>query len=136
MPLNRTGIAEVIAEEGFGRLWRRPQALRGAPRREELPRTGVIDFEQWPQRVQTKHAGLLLCVPDLVALDVPGIVTAASYPSTTVIPAVSSVLSLLALKLANLRRVSHVEDLATDHGAALFAGLSSLPKTTALTSYS
>jgi hypothetical protein len=134
--LNRTGIAEVIAEEGFGRLWRRPQALRGAPRREQLPRTGVIDFEQWPERVDTKHAGLLLCLPDLVALDLPAIVAAAGYPGTSVIPALSSILSLLALKLANIRRTSHVEDLATDHGAALFAGLSSLPKTTALTSYS
>jgi hypothetical protein len=136
MPLNRTGIAEVIAEEGFGRLWRRPEVLRGAPRREQLPRTGAIDFQQWPDRVATKHAGLLLCVPDLVALDLPGIVAEAGYPSTTVIPAVSSILSLLALKLANVRRVSHVEDIATDHGAALFAGLSSLPKTTALSSYS
>jgi len=134
--LNRTGIAEVIAQEGFERLWRRPEALRGAPRRESLPRTGVIDFETWPERVETKHAGLLLCIPDLVALDFPGIVAAAGYPGTTVIPAVSSILSLLALKLANVRRVSHVEDIATDHGAALFAGLSSLPKTTALASYS
>jgi hypothetical protein len=75
-------------------------------------------------------------VPDLVALDLPGIVAAAGYPGTTVIPAVCSILSLLALKLAHVRRVSHVEDIATDHGAALFAGLSSLPKTTALTSYS
>jgi len=136
MSLNRTGIAEVIAEAGFGRLWRRPEALRGAPRREQLPRTGVIDFERWPERVQTKHAGLLLCIPDLVALDLPAIVAAAGYPGTTVIPAISSILSLLALKLANIRRTSHVEDVATDHGAALFAGLSSLPKTTALTSYS
>ncbi len=136
MPLNRTGIAEVISEEGFGRLWRRPEALRGVPRREPLPRTGVIDFEVWPERVVTKHAGLLLCVPDLVALDLPAIVTAAGYPSTTVIPAISSILSLLALKLANIRGVSHVEDIATDPGAALFAGLSSLPKTTALSSYS
>jgi hypothetical protein len=134
--LNRTGIAEVIAEEGFERLWRRPEALRGAPRREQLPRTGVIDFEQWPERVETKHAGLLLCMPDLVALDLPAIVKAAGYPGTSVIPAVSSILSLLALKLANIRRTSHVEDIATDHGAALFAGLSSLPKTTALSSYS
>ena len=74
--LNRTGIAEVIAQEGFERLWRRPEALRGAPRRESLPRTGVIDFETWPERVETKHAGLLLCIPDLVALDLPGIVAA------------------------------------------------------------
>ena len=136
MPLNRTGIAEVIAEEGFERLWRRPEVLRGAPRREQLPRTGVIDFDTWPERVDTKHAGLLLCLPDLVALDLPAIVKAAGYPGTSVIPAVSSVLALLALKLASIRRTSHVEDLATDHGAALFAGLSSLPKTTALTSYS
>jgi hypothetical protein len=136
MPLNRTGIAEVIAEEGFERLWRRPEVLRGAPRREQLPRTGVIDFDTWPDRIETKHAGLLLCLPDLVALDLPAIVKAAGYPGTSVIPAVSSVLSLLALKLASIRRTSHVEDLATDHGAALFAGLSSLPKTTALQSYS
>jgi hypothetical protein len=136
MALNRTGISEVVAEEGYGRLWRRPQALRGAPRRETLPRTAVIDFRDWPERVLTKHAGLLLCVPDLVALDLPAIVTAAGYPGTSVIPAISSVLSLLALKLANIRRTSHVEDLATDHGAALFTGLSSLPKTTALSGYS
>ena len=134
--LNRTGIAEVIAEEGFERLWRRPEMLHGAPRRESLPPTGVIDFQKWPDRVETKHAGLLLCIPDLVALDLPGIVVAAGYPGTTVIPALCSILTLLALKLANIRRVSHVEDLATDHGAALFAGLSSLPKTTALASYS
>ena len=68
--LNRTGIAEVIAEEGFARLWRRPEVLRGAPAREQLPRTGVIDFEQWPERVLTKHAGLLLCMPDLVRVSV------------------------------------------------------------------
>lgn len=135
-PLNRTGISEVVAEEGFPRLWRRPEAARGEPRRERLPRTGIIDWDQFPRRCETRHAGLLLAVPDLVALDLPGLVAAAGYPGTTVIPALSSVLSLLALKLASTRRVSHVEDLACDPGAALFAGLSSLPKTTALTTYS
>jgi transposase-like protein len=135
-PLNRTGIAEVIAEEGFGRLWRRPEALRGAPRRELLPRAGRIDFQALPGRCQATHAGLLLAVPDLVALDLPGLVAAAGYPGTSVIPALSYLLSLLALKLASIRRVSHVEDLALDPGAALLAGLSSLPKTAALHSYS
>src|SRR6266540_1875104 len=135
-PLNRTGIAEVVAEEGFGRLWRRPEALRGAPRRETLPRAGIIDWQALPERCQAKHAGLLLAVPDLVALDLPALVAAAGYPGTSVIPAVSYLLSLLALKLASIRRVSHVEDLALDPGAALLAGLSSLPKTAALASYS
>jgi DDE family transposase len=49
---------------------------------------------------------------------------------------VSSVLSLLALKLVGVRRVSHVDDLAADPAAGLFAGLVALPKATALTTYS
>ena len=136
LKLNRTGVAEVLAEEGFPRLWARPYAERGLPRRQAQPRTGVLDFGQWPERVDTKLAGLLLTIPDLVALDLPALVKAAGYPGTTVIPALSSVLSLLALKLTGTRRVSHVEELATDPGAALFAGLTSLPKATALTTYS
>ena len=134
--LNRTGVAEVLAEEGFPRLWPRPHAERGLPRREAQPRTSVVDFAQWPGHIDTQFAGLLLTIPDLVALDLPGLVRAAGYPGTTVIPALSSVLSLLALKLTGTRRVSHVEELATDPGAALFAGLTSLPKATSLTTYS
>lgn len=135
-PLNRTGVAEVLAEEGFARLWPRPHAERGLPRRETLPRARVVEFDTWPERCETKLAGLLLAVPELVALDLPALIAAAGYPGTTVIPAVSSVLSLLALKLVGMRRVSHVEDLAADPGAALFAGLAALPKATALTQYS
>jgi hypothetical protein len=37
-PLNRTGIAEVIADEGLPRLWRRPDAERGGVQREIQPR--------------------------------------------------------------------------------------------------
>jgi transposase len=135
-PLNRTGVAEVLAEEGFQRLWPRPHAERGLPRREAPTRTAVIDFAALPARAETKLAGLLLVIPDLLALDLPGLVAAAGYPGTTVIPALSSILSLLALKLTGTRRVSHVEDCANDPAAALFAGLSSLPKATALSTYS
>jgi hypothetical protein len=53
------------------------------------------------------------------------------------VPAVSWILSLLALKLTRTRRVSHVDDLLlSDPAAALFAGLSTLPKKSALTDYS
>jgi hypothetical protein len=135
-PLNRTGVAEVLAEEGFARLWPRPFSERGLPRRDTPPRATVIDFDEWPARCDTKLAGLLLAVPELVALDAPGMVAAAGYPGTRVIPAIGSVLSLLALKLVGVRRVSHVEDLAADPAAGLFAGLVALPKATALTTYS
>jgi len=46
------------------------------------------------------------------------------------------VLSLLALKATGRRRVSHVDDVATDPALATFAGLEWLPKATALGTYS
>jgi transposase len=135
-PLNRTGVAEVLAEAGFPRLPVRPPAERGAPYRDHPRRAQRLDFAELPDRAPTKVAGLLLAVPELVALDLPALVAAAGYPGSTVIPATNYLLSLLALKLVGIRRVSHVDDLAADPAAALFAGLTALPKTTALTSYS
>jgi hypothetical protein len=39
------GIAAALtAEAGLPRLWRRPDAERGGPRREVLPRAEVLDF--------------------------------------------------------------------------------------------
>jgi hypothetical protein len=135
-PLNRTGIAEVIGDEGLPRLWRRPDAVRGGPAREIQARAETLDFAALPERAETRLAGLLLTIPDLIALGIPDMVTAAGYPSTPKIPALSYVLSLLALKLTSTRRVSHVYDIAADPGAALLAGLTALPKATALTTYS
>jgi hypothetical protein len=135
-PLNRTGIAEVIADEGLPRLWRRPDAGRGGPAREIQSRAEALDLTSLPERAETRLAGLLLAIPDLIALGVPDMAAAAGYPSTPKIPALSYVLSLLALKLTSTRRVSHVYDIAADPGAALLAGLTALPKATALTTYS
>ena len=135
-PLNRTGVAEVLAEAGFARLPVRPPAERGAPYRDHPRRAGPLDFAALASSAESKVAGLLLAVPELVALDLPGLVKGAGYPGTSVIPATNYVLSLLALKLVGLRRVSHVDDLAADPGAGLFAGLVALPKATALTTYS
>ena len=44
-PLNRTGIAEVIADEGLPRMCRRrPDAERGGPAREIQARAETLDF--------------------------------------------------------------------------------------------
>ena len=102
-----------------------------------LPRTAKLDFASWPATVETGKAGLLLLIPDLVALDLPALVKPGGYPGTRVVPATSWLLSLLALKLTRTRRVSHVDDLLlADPAASLFAGLATLPKKTALTDYS
>jgi hypothetical protein len=140
-PLGRTGVSGILREEGFGRLLRGPApeastspATSGRDTR--LPAAAVTDFAALPARAHTTMAGLLLAIPDLVALDLPALAAAAGYPGTRVIPAASWLLSLLALKLTATRRVSHVDDLLTDPAPALLAGLSILPKKTALTDYS
>src|SRR6266498_1907882 len=140
-PLNRTGVGQILAQEGFGRLLRHPEpeasSSPATPGRDtNLPPAKVIDFAAFPGRADTRLAGLLLAVPDLLALDLPALARAAGYPGTRVIPAVSWLLSLLALKLTGTRRVSHVDDLLDDPAAGLFAGLAVLPKKSALTSYS
>ena len=140
-PLNRTGVGQILAEEGFARLLRGPapeaSTSPATPGRDtQLPRAAVIDFAAFPARAETRLAGLLLAIPDLVALDLPALTCAAGYPGTSVIPATSWLLSLLALKLTGTRRVSHVDDLLTDPASALFAGLAVLPKKSALTDYS
>ena len=141
MPLNRTGAGQILAEEGFGRLLRHPEPEASVSpatpgRATNLPPARVIDFAAFPATASTRLAGLLLAVPDLVALDLPALARKAGYPGTKVIPAVSWLLSLLALKLTATRRVSHVDDLLDDPASALFAGLAILPKKSALTSYS
>jgi transposase len=134
--LNRTGISEILAEEGFGRLKMRPYRERVLPRRGQLPVAKLLDFDELPKVSDTLAAGLFLAIPELVALDLPGMVKTARYPGTSAIPALNYVLSLLAVKMEGMRRVSHVDDLAADSGAGLFAGLNALPKKSALTDYS
>ncbi|MGH3155851.1 MAG: hypothetical protein ACRDNF_04640, partial [Streptosporangiaceae bacterium] len=139
--LHRASVGQILAEEGFGRLLRGPGSRASASpvtagRDTRLPKAGVLDFGAFPARADTKLAGLLLVIPDLTALDLPALIKAAGYPGTAAIPAASRILSLLALKLTATRRVSHVDDLLCDPGSALFAGLSILPKKSALTDYS
>ena len=140
-PLGRTAVSDILREEGFGRLLRGPApeastspATSGRDTR--LPAAAVTDFAALPARVHTTMAGLLLAIPDLVALDLPALAAAAGYPGSKAIPATGYLLALLALKLTATRRVSHVDDLLCDPAPALFAGLSILPKKTALTDYS
>ncbi len=141
IPLGRTAVSDILREEGFGRLLRGPEAEASASpatsgRDTRLPAAAVTGFAALPERCYTAMAGLLLTIPDLVALDLPAMIKAAGYPGSKAIPATGYLLSLLALKLTATRRVSHVDDLLCDPAPALLAGLSVLPKKTALTDYS
>ncbi len=135
-PLGRTAIWEVVGEEGLGRLpVEAPQTASGALL---APKAQRLQAGDWPQEgtVSSEHAGLFLLVPELLELDVPALLAAADYPGTQQLTAVNSLLALLALKLYERRRRSHVYDVVHDTALGVFCGLSALPKRSHLSGYS
>ena len=139
-PLSRTAVWEILGEAGLARMPKPAAAAKPSPGPERLaaPKVRVLADDQWPEAdsVQTAHAGLFLLIGELVALDLPGLVKAAGWPSTSQLQALRSVLSLIALKLCGRRRRSHVRDIVHDPALGTFAGLNVLPKTWHLGTYS
>jgi hypothetical protein len=106
-PLSRTAVWEILGEAGLARMPKPAAAPEPAaePERLQAPKVRVLQDDQWPTTgsMPTAHAGLLLLVPELIALDLPELVNAAGWPSTSQLPALRSVLSLIALKLSGRR---------------------------------
>jgi hypothetical protein len=86
--------------------------------------------------VRTPVAGIFLFLPLLARLRFDHLVAQAGYPGSEMIPATAALLSLLALKLLDKERRSHISDFNCDEGLGLFAGLNVLPKTAYATEYS
>jgi hypothetical protein len=84
----------------------------------------------------TRLAGLFLFLPLLARVQFDHLVRQAGYPGSKMIPAPSALLSLLALKLLDKERRSHIDDFNFDEALGLFAGLNILPKKSYATAYS
>lgn len=131
-------IHQILGAEGFAKLPRRrdeerPSILRPEPA--EIADIRELDWRKF-SRFETEGGGLFVFLPQLMAWELPRRVREAGLPGSEMIPALQSVLSMLALKLTGKERLSHVMDVCSDPGFALFAGLNVLPKTTALSTYS
>ena len=64
------------------------------------------------------------------------LIVAAAYPGSEMVPAPAAISALLALKLLDKERRSHIDDFNTDEALGLFAGLNVLPKKSFATDYS
>lgn len=132
-------VERVLAEEGFAKLPRRiglkiGRTVKGAevPLKSERITVGHLEG----QRLDSESAGIFLFAPFLEKFQVWDLIVQAGLPGSQMIPAVSYLLSFLALKLLGTERYAHVGDHAFDPGLGLFAGLNVLPKCTALSTYS
>ncbi len=132
-------VERVLAEEGYDKLPRRTALKVGltvkratVPDKAQAVSLGSLDGQSF----DSAAAGIFLFAPFLGQIDLPGIVRSAGLPGTKLIPALSYLLSFLAVKLLGTERYAHVGDHAFDPGLGLFAGLNVLPKCTAMSTYS
>jgi hypothetical protein len=93
-------------------------------------------FQDHTPPLQTRVAGLFVFWPLLTQLGFGELVEQAGYPGSGMVPATSALLSLLALKLIDKERRSHISDFNFDEALGIFAGLNVLPKATFATDYS
>jgi len=135
-PVSAQTVWTILDAEGIGRLVRDEVGARGTPSRLDPVKARSLPAWPAPTRLPCDHAGLLLLLPAMVDLDLPGLVAAAGYPGTRVISAWQSMGTLLLAKCARKARTHHIDALTDDAGLALMLGLTALPKATHLGSYS
>ena len=114
-----------------------PSAGRARPGPETPDVADCRELNLEPGRaIRSRVAGVLLFLPLLARLGFDRLVTEAGYPGSGMIPATSALLSLLALKLLDKERRSHIDDFNCDEVIGLFAGLNVSPKKSFATAYS
>jgi hypothetical protein len=118
----------------------RPRGCRPAPAPARPEQPATADCRQLSlapgRRLRTRVAGLFLFLPLLARLGFDRLVAQAGYPGSRMVPAASALLSLLALKLLDKERKSHIGDFSFDEAVGLFAGLNAPPKKSYATDYS
>jgi transposase len=138
LTLSHTVIHQILREEGFARLPRRRNDHQSMVIQPDSPVTADVRALDWNAlgSFETQAGGLFVFVPTLVAWAFDTWIQRARLPGSQMIPALNSMLSMVALKLTGRERLSHVMDIGNDSGFSLFAAINVLPKTTALSTYS
>jgi len=125
----------VKAELDSGRIPGLTEDLPAAPQVPAIADVRELDLSEG-RALYSRVAGVFLFVPFLVQMGLDALVQKAGMAGTKMIPALSYMLSLLALKLLDKERKSHICDWNFDEALGWFAGLNVFPKTTAASDYS
>ena len=136
-PLSAVALSQILKQEGFARLPRRPEEERPSAVRPTV--AAVADVRQLdlqPRTIRTQLGGLFLFVPLLAQIPLERICSQARLPGSQMIPASCALRSLLGLKLFGTARHGHVMSAVLDEGLALFAGRNVIPKRSFRTEYS
>ena len=137
MPVSAQTVWQILDAEGLPRLPRRDDGRRGPPARLNPVKAAALPgWPGGPLDLPCDHAGLLLLFPAICDVGLPDLISQVGYPSTRELSSWQSIGTLLLAKCARKPRVSHAGTLAGDEGLAFAPGLTALPKTTHLGTYS
>ena len=137
MPVSAQTVWQILDGEGLPRLPRRDEGRRGPPGRLDPVKAAALPgWPAGPLSLPCDHAGLLLLLPAITQLSLPDLIRQAGYPATRALSAWQSTGTLLLAKCARKSRIHHAGTLADDAGLAFILGLTALPKTTHLGTYS
>src|SRR5580693_195893 len=134
MPVSAQTVWQILDGEG---LPRRDEGHRGPPGRLDPVKAAALPgWPAGPLSLPCDHAGLLLLLPAITQAGLPDLISKAGYPATRALSAWQSIGTLLLAKCARKSRIHHAGTLADDAGLAFVLGLTALPKTTHLGTYS
>jgi hypothetical protein len=137
--VSESQIGKIIKKEGFIRLPRRNIEERilsqSSITAEQAPISSKIKLID-NNFLSTQASGIFCFLPYLYNMGIIKLIENSSFPETSSISKVNSILSFLALKLSNFERYSQDDQWCMDAGLGLFAGLNVLPKTSWYSSYS
>ena len=135
--ISESYIWSVLNKAGFGRLPRR-RVIRESDQDSlpVIPAARTVLLEDVTDEFSTAIGGMLIFMHFLCKYGIDKAIDGSSYPETTTIPRLNSILCFVALKLSNFSRYSHDDQWCMDRGLGLFAGMNVLPKTAWFSSYS
>jgi len=132
-------IFSIIQKAGFARLPRRDKENKketqvNANEKITAPKSQELSLN--PEIFNSQNIGILCFLPFIKKYGIDKIIETSSYPETSDISKLSSILNFLCLKLSNIRRYNADDIWCMDRGMGLFSKLNVLPKTSWFSSYS
>jgi len=134
--LNYNFVYHLLKENDFASLYRRSKKEKSQLENplDKAPRSEVL--EERTEQFSSANLGILCFLPLIKKYGLDKVIEKSTYPQTSQINRLSSILSFLALKLSSVKRYSKDDLWCMDRGSGLFAGLNVLPKTAWFSSYS
>lgn len=132
-------VENILYDADFSRLPRRSATERGVTQKNQLipERAEPLNFETLePFSLECPVAGVYFFIPYIIESGILDIVKKCKLPSSSAISEEQACLSMLLLKLLGNERLSHMGDYDHEAGLGLFSGLSVLPKSTYMSTYS